>query len=200
MTLPTQAQHEKKPTREQAQKILLKLWEQNPSIDLAKLYKWFEPTVPAKPKTAEQWIMKATAKKDVRYYLQNLYSTGNTLVATDGHRLHLCRNLDYSTGYYDKSLNAIDDEARYPDFERVIPKDASEPLRLGDITPEPMVHIIKDKPINRVKIHGTCVDAKYWNDATSGMTPEAMVHLGEPFDAVKIVDDDRIAVIMPVRM
>ena len=200
-TLPTVAQAESKPTREQAQRYLLELWEQNPSIQLAKLYKWFEPTVPAKPKTPEQWLLKALAgRTDYRKYLQNRYSDGNTLVATDGHRLHLCRNLDHPTGYYDKAMNAIEDSARYPDFERVIPKDASEPVRLGDITPEPMVKVIKDKPHNRVIIQGTCVDVKYWNDAISGLSDDAMVHIREPYDAIKLVDGDRVAVISPIRV
>lgn len=199
-TLPTEAQREKKPTREQAQRYLLELWEQNPSIQLAKLYKWFEPVTPAKPKTAEQWISKALAgRKDVRYYMQNMYSDGSTLVATDGHRLHLCRNLDYPAGYYDKSLNAIEDDTRYPDFARVIPKDA-EPMRLGDITLEPITTMVKDKPLDLYKIGETHVNAKYWNDAVSGMSQDAIVHVTEPYNSIKLVDGDRLAIVMPVRM
>ena len=219
MTLPTEAQYQRKPTREQAQKMLLELWEQNPSTELAKLYKWFEPTIPAKPKTAEQWVLKAVPKKDSRYYLLNRYrySDGCTLVATDGHRIHLVRNMDYSTGYYDKSMNAVDCDARYPDFERVIPKDASEPMRLGDITLEPIITETKKgkflktsfkgkpvvattKPLDLYKIGEVHVQAKYWNDAVSGLNQGALVHMHSPVEGIKIIDGDRIAVIQPIRL
>jgi len=58
-------------------------------------------------------------KKDPRYYLQQIYSTGTHLVASNGHVLikinHVCE-----PGFYDALGNKTDMDARYPDFKKVM--------------------------------------------------------------------------------
>ena len=73
---------------------------------LASLYAYFMPSLPAKPKTSEQWVAMAMANKDVRYYLNYIYSDGNRIMATDGHRLHIV-NKSVAQGFYDKQMNNI---------------------------------------------------------------------------------------------
>jgi len=58
-------------------------------------------------------------KKDPRYYLQQIYSTGTHLVASNGHVLiridHAC-----DAGFYDAMGHKTDMDARYPDFKKVM--------------------------------------------------------------------------------
>ena len=91
---------------------------------LAKLYKYFAPKIPAKPKTDFQWVALAMGNKDVRHYLNYVYSDGNRLIATDGSRAHCIRNANYPAGYYDKQGNLVHDTnfAKFPDIDRVIPE------------------------------------------------------------------------------
>ncbi|MCK5020277.1 MAG: hypothetical protein KAS32_24775, partial [Candidatus Peribacteraceae bacterium] len=67
---------------------------------LATIYAYFLPPVSAKSKTPDLWVAKAMAK-DVRYYLNFVYSDGERLMATDGHRLHVLITDKYEPGYYD---------------------------------------------------------------------------------------------------
>ena len=59
------------------------------------------------------------AKKDVRYYLQQIYSTGTHLVASNGHVLikiyHACES-----GFYDAMGSKTYMEARYPEFDKMM--------------------------------------------------------------------------------
>jgi len=89
---------------------------------IAPLYKKFMPRLPAKPKNSFQWVSKAVCKKDARQYLKYVYCTGDDIVATDGHRLHVAKN-DYELkkGYfYDANMNSIgNDIGTFPDYERL---------------------------------------------------------------------------------
>lgn len=90
--------------------------------DLKALFLHFSPPVPAKPKTAEQWVAKAVGVKDIRPYLNYLYSDGETLFACDGHRAHWCKT-DLAAGFYDpKTLAPVTGlDYKFPDMKRVIP-------------------------------------------------------------------------------
>ena len=96
--------------------------------ELAVLYRFFMPQLPAKPKSALHWVAKAMGVKDVRDYLNymHLHSCGvkgKTLAATDGHRLHIEEDTDKeaSTDWLDKAGNpcAINEYA-YPNIWQVI--------------------------------------------------------------------------------
>jgi len=92
--------------------------------ELARLYAAFQPTVPKKPKTMFDWVAKAMAKNDVRYYLNFVHVTEERMVGTDGHRLHIAPNTDgLEPGFYDKNGTKLHnpDYARFPDVDRVMP-------------------------------------------------------------------------------
>ena len=91
-------------------------------IDLDLLINYFAPPVPKKPKTKEQWVALAVAKKDVRKYLNYLHVRDKKLWATDGSRMHWC-DTDLADGFYcPKTLFLVDLAYKYPDTYRVIPK------------------------------------------------------------------------------
>lgn len=84
---------------------------------LAALYRYFLPAVPAKPKTASDWTLKAIAgPKESRHYLQYQFSRGGLLMCCDGHRLHVAPS-DRAPGYYDKAGTPQTVDAPYPDIE-----------------------------------------------------------------------------------
>ena len=88
---------------------------------LAVLYVFFMPTI-TKIKSPFHWCVKAKGKKDVRYYLNHVYSDGVRTMATDGHRLHVINEVR-EKGWYDNNDQLIhqDGYANYPDMDRVIP-------------------------------------------------------------------------------
>lgn len=92
--------------------------------ELARLYATFQPTVPKKPKTMFDWVAKAMAKDDVRYYLNFVHVTEKRMAGTDGHRLHIAPNTDgLEPGFYDKNGTKLHDPdyASFPDIDRVMP-------------------------------------------------------------------------------
>lgn len=91
-------------------------------IQKEALYKYFSPAVPKKAKKAWQWVAKAVGVKDVRYYINFLYSDGRRLIGTDGHRMHWIET-DLEPGYYcPKTLERVVCDGRFPDIDRVIPE------------------------------------------------------------------------------
>ena len=95
--------------------------------ELATLYSFFLPPVPANPKTPEKWVAKALPGKDeVRTYLHPIHSTGTQLEATDGNRLHIYKfwvNFDgkYPVGFYNQKMAPVSCTIQYPDTTRVTP-------------------------------------------------------------------------------
>lgn len=90
--------------------------------DLLRLLAYFAPRVTT-PKTAEQWVAQAAAKKDVRPHLLYLYSDGQNLYATDGHRAHYAPTTKPEGFYCPKTFEPRPDvEYKYPDVLRVVPK------------------------------------------------------------------------------
>lgn len=115
-----------KPNKKQAFAIvkeLIAISEKDIDIELGQLYNFFLPSIPAKPKTDMQWVSKALEKKGThRPQLVNAYSDGETLVGTDGHRMHWLENSHLPTGFYNSQEGKLDlDDLVYPDFKRVIP-------------------------------------------------------------------------------
>jgi len=180
-----------------------KLDDRQKQLALAQLYQFFIPNAPSKPKTAEQWIYKSLAKKDVRYYLNYLYSDGSSLVATDGHRLHVVHNMDYPKGSYDKAMSLIDDQVagKFPEWERVIPKDKGrlkvqfEDLELK-IDDNGKIHFYKVYFNSELKV---AINKKYLDDALSFLD-NPRVSIGSESDSILLTDDSRQAVIMPIKM
>jgi len=103
---------------------------------LAQLYSFFLPPVPANPKTPLDWIRKAVAdNKEVRYYLHYIYSEDGVTISTDGHRMHMADNIDQTSepGFYSPHGVKVDVDAKYPDWKRVVPaQNTSQTVTLAD--------------------------------------------------------------------
>lgn len=99
-------------------------------------------------------------KKDVRNYLNFIYSDGEALTASDGSALIVIKH-KAEPGYYDKQGQKIGLEARYPRFEKVFNGcTKAEPVELATGTPE---QLSRDKVI-KFNFNGgepTYYDAKY---------------------------------------
>ncbi len=160
--------------------------------DMAKLYAFFLPPV-SKPKTPDQWVSLAMGKKDVRYYLNYLYSDGARLTATDGHRLHFIRS-ELPEGYYDTAMNKCLVDTKYPDISCFLKEhDYENPL---DIT---KLKIIQICGLDYFDVYGVCLQASYVKDAVSLMVNPA-IHYTSSTSNVCITDDTGLtAVIMPMR-
>lgn len=178
-------------------------------VILAQLYQYFIPATPAKPKTAEQWIAKAVPKKDIRYFLQYLYSDGSNLVGTDGHRMHYVENMDYDAGSYNIVMDKIDPmhAGKYPNWERVVPNTSkSTPYGFNTLT----LKTIELKGIKNAKNKWNyeiynyrgdlllTVNKSYLDDALSFMD-NPTVYYTSKIDSILISDGRVKAVVMPVR-
>ena len=169
-------------------------------VALGQLYQFFIPATPAKPKTDTQWVCKALAKKDVRYFLNYLFVEDGHMVATDGHRLHTTRT-DLPNGSYDKALGLIDPDVagRFPDWKRVIPAHQTN-AQLADMDKELIE--IEGRFRYELKLDGktlVTVDKKYFDDAMS-MMDNPRVTYGQHFDSILLQEGDSRAVVMPVRV
>jgi hypothetical protein len=59
------------------------------------------------------------AKKDVRYYLNAIYSDGENLIASDGHAIIKINHTVPAGWYHDNGIVNPDMDAKFPDFMRV---------------------------------------------------------------------------------
>lgn len=162
------------------------------SKELAELYAFFLPPIPAKPKTPEQWVYKAVPKNDIRYYLNSIHVKDGRMMGTDGHRLHFTKT-DLPNGYYDSQLSPLDEDAKYPDVDRVIPKGLPE-------MPFPKDLEVFDKGVHCYKINGAYFNKKYVDDALCGMDNPILHQGNDNLSSILITSGDLEAVIMPMRL
>jgi len=169
-----------------------------------RLYKQYLPKLPARAKTAEQWAAKAvTGARDCRYYLQYLYSDGENLIATDGHRLHRVKTTSYAPGFYcPKSFNPVDVDVKYPDCERFF---QGEPvLRKYHLSnARRCVISYRGKDFQVIKLPSENGDvglnAQYINDATNNNST-ADLYIASPKEPVYGVSEFGEFVVMPMRI
>ena len=179
-------------------------------MQLSELYSYFKPTVPFKPKTAEDWVCKAVAKNDVRLYLNRLEVLDGWLIATDGHRLHMCKTT-LENGAYDTQLNPIRaiGGVQFPNVKKVIPKHELN-TTLGGC--RIVRHLTSAKNEYGTTVHGNwvevkfddetkiCFSTKYWNDATCGFEDDATVKYPDQPGAILIENKKRRCVLMAVKI
>lgn len=206
-TLATEAfKLQKKPSKHEAMDAIETLVNQHDaSPELVKLYKWFTPPVPAKPKTSEQWVAKACAKDDDRHWLCRLHVDGDKLIATDGHRMHWCDTYR-AEGAYDTQFNVIapEDAGKFPDWRRVIPRHGYHvPVNQLDVSnryKDPKTgrfFVVKLTLPGNVEIH---INSQYLDDALCGMNDNAVLYYDKPNDSIPITDGASChAVVMPIR-
>ena len=98
------------------------------------IYRKITPKCSSKKPTGLGRFSPFAAKKDVRYYLNFIQITEDSIVASDGATLLFGTNSgEYEPGYYDpKALVLLHDPdwARYPDFKKLL----TEPSKIIDIS------------------------------------------------------------------
>lgn len=171
--------------------------------ELAIFYSFFIPPIPAKAKTLEQWVAKAVAKKDVRQYLNYIYSDGARLIAADGHRLHWIETTAYPEGLYiPGTMDKVALDARYPDIDRVIPKTYTADKTIISLAELPVIET-KQGGLAYKLANGTHLMKKYL-DTMANREKEVYVWIVENsvFEAVYLesIDGQHKAVIMPIRV
>lgn len=184
---------------------------------LATLYGYFVPALPAKPKTAAQWVQKAVPTKDVRYYLNNANVLAGKLRGTDGHRLHIAPT-DLVDGYYDKAGNLVEVDGKYPDIDRVIPNGPNRiEVKFNSITDfNTGVHKYNGQTTETLMLRDVItnddgdttqtaceVNKKYFQDAIANPSPVVRLTLPPLTSAGESVliefADGSLAVVMPLR-
>jgi len=133
-TVPTLASElNKKPTKAEVFKVVQRNINLLDTEDAALLYAFFIPAI-TKVKNPFHWCVKARGRKDVRAYLNHVYSDGERTLASDGHRVHII-GVTRASGWYDDNEQLIHaaDWARYPDINRVLPTDEGVPLDLSSL-------------------------------------------------------------------
>jgi hypothetical protein len=171
-------------------------------VVLAQLYAHFMPSAPAKPRTGPEWLTKALAgSRDVREYLQYMYSDGTALVATDGNVMLWIEGATYPQGYYDKAMNPVDITSRYPDYRRVIP-DTSEGFTWHTLDNLTVKHsVLNGTPVvvlGREGFAPVTVNADCWARAMSGFK-EPRIRIKDSLHTILIDEGQRHAVLMPAR-
>jgi len=83
---------------------------------VAKIYAYFMPKFPKKPKNDFDWVRLALGenKKYINDFKSKitarLHVINGDLIATDGHRIHVLKNCGYNDGSYDPMMNQIEDD------------------------------------------------------------------------------------------
>jgi len=188
----------RKPSKSAAFYIVLSIVENYGATDeqLAQLYAFFLPPV-AKIKSPFDWLVKARGEKDVRYYLNHVYSDGKKTMATDGHRAHVI-NEKRPAGWYDDNDQLIQDPAwaKYPDVMAVLPCKGKEiALKLEELP----IHTVSDKVFLYVMPNGQGMNKKYLDQAC-GLSPDYVLTYFPESDRCKVAYDNAEAVIMGRRM
>jgi hypothetical protein len=91
---------------------------------ISELLRYFAPKAPKTPKTLFDWVSQAVAKKDVRPYLNYVYSDGERIIGCSGHALLVAPTGQYGKGYYCPKTKQLMEKPRfeYPNIDRVLPR------------------------------------------------------------------------------
>ena len=197
----------KKSKKEDCQAIIKMLVEKYPdnTIEFAKLYNYFMPPAPAKPKTAFHWVAKAASRDKTKENLLYVYVDKQNIVATDGHRLHVAKNTDnLSPGYYcPRTMDYVyaPDYMQFPDYCRVVPSVDSLHHTVTDI------EVIQNNDKNATVCYklrrssgdndGPTVNKKYYDDCLSYGVDDVMFE--NNITPVLVTNGDCYAVLMPMR-
>lgn len=175
----------------------------------AILYKFFMCSI--KPAaTAFNWVALAIRKQEYRAYLKYVYCDhehpdGPQIVATDGHRVHMCPAPEgMGKGFHD--LNGVKvnlDKMTYPDYQRIIPSGGRSILWERDHAKVVAVPR-QGKPCLRYEFHtadGKIYCDKGYFDLARQKQDSVTVHYTDHLSALRLeLDEERTAVVMPVRM
>lgn len=138
--------------------------------EIERLLNHLLPALPAAPRNVWDFVARAMAVNDMRYYLNAVHVIDGIAYATDGHRMHYAHVTDIENGVYGKDKKLISDPAMLKSvgfFERVMPKCRGwKPVAYS-------VELVGDKNIQRVaRMDGLAEDQginlAYLLDAVAG--------------------------------
>lgn len=84
--------------------------------------------------TVNGWLNRAVSKDETRYSLNQVWRDKEESVATDGHRLHIYKELNRIENPVNK--NKLGDDYDYPDYKQVIPVTNSSDKVMMPVTKE----------------------------------------------------------------
>ena len=129
-TITTNAARQKKPTKGKALDALKAVIDdgtlEGNEHHLAVLHAFFMPTGPNMKTAAKDnfaWVALATAKNDVRDYLNYVYVTDEHITAADGQRMHRVPNHDgLAPGFYHPNGEKAGepDWRQFPEVDRIV--------------------------------------------------------------------------------
>lgn len=168
---------------------------------LANLYAYFLPNKPKKAKNDLEWVSKAVAVQDVRYYLNYLHEAKGKLTATDGHRLHWIETVKDRGFMAPMTGDVVSCDGQFPEIDRVIPKlSPTHILRVSELVKTSKAH--NNKLYQQyIFPNGSMFNAKYVDDAVNGEDQFLWNPKADEDVAIHIssLDGVRNAVIMPIR-
>jgi len=186
-------------------KRVIELSGDSAALELADLYAFFTPTI-SKPKTLFQWAVKAHGIKDVRHYINFVYSDGKRLLSTDGHRAHIVDDVISPIGFYSNNGALVHDNdyGEFPNIDKIMPDiNDMRPINLSD-----MELIDIDSHAKATQAYKLTKDigfnAKYLREALSFGDMKIFITRNK-FDNLRdckmlLISEDRTAIIMPVRL
>ena len=189
----------KKPSKKDCLKILKEMAVLYPDSmhEFAKLYTYFMPGIPIKPKTVFQWVAKAVSNpKYCKELLKLVYIDKENIVATDDYRLHVAPNSDnLEPGYYcPKTSDYLYplDKYDYPDYKKLLSNVEGHSIQVKTTTLKEVNQII------RVCLNeGPEVNKKYLDDALCFCEGNIFYGKNEN-NLVKVITPKGIAIIMPM--
>lgn len=182
--------------------IKLKQGEVLSDKELDSLLLYFAPSAPKVAKTAIEWVAKAVATNDIRYYLNFIRVQDGFAYGTDGHRIHRAVS-DLPTGFYcPKTLALVDDVGgTYPRVAEVMTrlKDADNTrATLGELTKG----VSAKKPYLLHEGLDVAISANYITSALNSSDDSSVIEY-EPYNSgyrIHGSNEHGVFVVMPMRV
>ena len=182
--------------------IKLKQGEVLSDKELDSLLLYFAPSAPKVAKTAIEWVAKAVATNDIRYYLNFIRVQDGFAYGTDGHRIHRAVS-DLPTGFYcPKTLALVDDVGgTYPRVAEVMTrlKDADNTrATLGELTKG----VSAKKPYLLHEGLDVAISANYITAALNSSDDSSVIEY-EPYNSgyrIHGSNEHGVFVVMPMRV
>lgn len=182
--------------------IKLKQGEVLSDNELDSLLLYFAPSAPKVAKTAIEWVAKAVATNDIRYYLNFIRVQDGYAYGTDGHRIHRAVS-DLPTGFYcPKTLALVDDvDGTYPRVGQVMTrlKDADNTrATLGELTKG----VSAKKPYLLHEGLDVAISANYITSALNSSDDSSVIEYEQYNSSYRIhgSNEHGVFVVMPMRV
>lgn len=199
----TLSSHAKKANKKSAYAMAeqLKLGETLTPEQVDSLLLYFAPSIPKKAATAMQWVAKAVAIKDVRYYLTYIRVQDGFAYGTDGNRIHKAA-VELPEGWYcPKTLVRLEGvDAKYPEIERLLTRTNN---KIYNQSLDTMVKGISNKiPYLLTEKLDVGVDALFIADAVNGLNEKVILEFEQYNSSYRVrgTSDFGEWLVMPMRV